>query len=315
MCEPLGGSTHSPPHGSWVIRPMRTRRAALRLSCMATARINGVELFYELTGSGEPLVLVHGSWSDHHNWDPVASTLAESFRVLAFDRRGHSNSERPPGQGSVFEDADDLAGLIDELGLAPAHVAGNSFGAVIALRAATRRPEVFRSLIAHGHRCSRCWPGPSSMRRWRKCNGGSVLSPGCSRRRSRGCCATVRGDDRVRSGCLGRTARSGAARGVHRRRRRPFSTRCAIPRPPDGSRRAGGHRHTGAVDQRNRRRCPSRTRRRHGGGGPAAIHRARHDRRRGPRTYGGVPARFVDLVRTFGGPAAGRAEATTPPRR
>jgi pimeloyl-ACP methyl ester carboxylesterase len=49
----------------------------------------------------------------------------------------------------VFEDADDLAGLINELGFAPAHVAGNSFGAAIALRAAARRPDVFRSLIVH----------------------------------------------------------------------------------------------------------------------------------------------------------------------
>jgi pimeloyl-ACP methyl ester carboxylesterase len=102
-----------------------------------------------LSGSGEPLVLVHGSWGDHHNWDPVVSAFAESFRVLAYDRRGHSASDRPAGQGSVFEDADDLAGLIDELGLAPAHVAGNSAGAAIVLRAATRRPDVFRSLIAH----------------------------------------------------------------------------------------------------------------------------------------------------------------------
>ncbi len=116
---------------------------------MSAARVNGVELYYELNGSGEPLVLVHGSWGDHHNWDGVVPPLAESFRVLAYDRRGHSASERPAGQGSVFEDADDLAGLIDELGLGPAHVAGNSFGAVTALRAATRRPEVFRSLIAH----------------------------------------------------------------------------------------------------------------------------------------------------------------------
>ena len=116
---------------------------------MSAARVNGVELYYELNGSGEPLVLVHGSWGDHHNWDAVVSPLAESFRVLAYDRRGHSASERPARQGSVFEDADDLAGLIDELGLGPAHVAGNSFGAVTALRAATRRPEVFRSLIAH----------------------------------------------------------------------------------------------------------------------------------------------------------------------
>jgi pimeloyl-ACP methyl ester carboxylesterase len=116
---------------------------------VSAARINGVELYYELSGSGEPLVLVHGSWGDHHNWDAVVPALAESFRVLAYDRRGHSASERPAGQGNVFEDADDLAGLIDELGLAPAHVAGNSFGAAIVLRAATRRPQVFRTLIAH----------------------------------------------------------------------------------------------------------------------------------------------------------------------
>jgi pimeloyl-ACP methyl ester carboxylesterase len=116
---------------------------------MSAARVNGVELYYELSGSGEPLVLVHGSWGDHHNWDAVASALAESFRLLAYDRRGHSASERPVGQGSVFDDADDLAGLIDELGFGPAHVAGNSFGAAIALRAAARRPEVFRSLIVH----------------------------------------------------------------------------------------------------------------------------------------------------------------------
>jgi pimeloyl-ACP methyl ester carboxylesterase len=116
---------------------------------MPAARINGVELFYELSGSAEPLVLVHGSWGDHHNWDPVVPALAESFQVLAYDRRGHSASERPAGQGSVFEDADDLAGLIDELALAPAHVAGNSGGAAIALHAATRRPDVFRSLIVH----------------------------------------------------------------------------------------------------------------------------------------------------------------------
>jgi pimeloyl-ACP methyl ester carboxylesterase len=113
------------------------------------ARINGVELRYELSGSGDPLVLVHGSWGDHHNWDPVVPALAESFQVLAYDRRGHSASERPAGQGSVFEDADDLAGLIDQLGVAPAHVAGNSAGAAIVLRAATRTPEIFRSMIVH----------------------------------------------------------------------------------------------------------------------------------------------------------------------
>jgi len=111
--------------------------------------VNGVELYCELSGSGDPLVLVHGSWADHHNWDPVVGLLARSFRVLTYDRRGHGESERPDGPGSVFEDADDLAALIEELDLAPAHVAGNSFGAAVVLRAAVRHPHVYRSLIAH----------------------------------------------------------------------------------------------------------------------------------------------------------------------
>lgn len=116
---------------------------------MATKIINGVSIFYEAAGSGDPLILVHGSWTDHHSWDLVAPELARHFHVITYDRRGHSQSERPEGQGSVREDAADLAALIEELGLAPAHVAGNSFGASITLRLASERPELFRTLIAH----------------------------------------------------------------------------------------------------------------------------------------------------------------------
>jgi pimeloyl-ACP methyl ester carboxylesterase len=116
---------------------------------MSDAHVNDVDLHYELSGSGPPLVLVHGSWGDHHNWDLVVPTLSESFQVLTYDRRGHSASERPETQGSVFEDADDLAALVEQLGLAPAHIGGNSFGAAITLRAASRRPDIFRTLIAH----------------------------------------------------------------------------------------------------------------------------------------------------------------------
>ncbi|MFB8774865.1 alpha/beta fold hydrolase [Streptomyces broussonetiae] len=116
---------------------------------MASVRVNGVGLFYETAGAGEPLVLVHGSWGDHHSWEPVLPDLVQRYRVLVYDRRGHSRSERPPGQGSRAEDEDDLAALMDELGIAPAFVAGNSFGASIVLGLATRRPELFRGLIAH----------------------------------------------------------------------------------------------------------------------------------------------------------------------
>jgi pimeloyl-ACP methyl ester carboxylesterase len=110
---------------------------------------NGVRLHYELTGDGEPLVLVHGSWGDATNWGLVAPGLADSFRLLVYDRRGHSRSERPGTPGSIDEDGDDLVALLEALDLAPAHVVTNSYGGNIALRLATRRPDVFRSLCCH----------------------------------------------------------------------------------------------------------------------------------------------------------------------
>jgi pimeloyl-ACP methyl ester carboxylesterase len=117
---------------------------------MPLEKINGVKIRYEDSGtSGPPLVLVHGSWGSHHNWDLVAPQLAESFRVVRYDRRGHSESERPPGQGSIHEDVADLAALIEHLDLAPACVAGNSWGAILTLRLAIKRPDLLRAIACH----------------------------------------------------------------------------------------------------------------------------------------------------------------------
>lgn len=116
---------------------------------MPEAEVNGVRIYYELHGSGEPLALVHGSWADATGWGLVVPGLAESFRVLVYDRRGHSRSERPGTPGSVHEDGDDLAALLEALELAPARVATNSYGGNIALRLAGRRPDLFRSLSCH----------------------------------------------------------------------------------------------------------------------------------------------------------------------
>jgi pimeloyl-ACP methyl ester carboxylesterase len=112
--------------------------------------VNDVRIAYADTrGAGVPLVLVHGSWGSHHNWDPVVPGLAEHFRVLSYDRRGHSDSERPPAEGHFSEDVADLAALIEQLGLAPAWVVGNSAGAVITLQLAAARPDVLRGIVVH----------------------------------------------------------------------------------------------------------------------------------------------------------------------
>jgi pimeloyl-ACP methyl ester carboxylesterase len=116
---------------------------------MPEVEVNGVRLYYELRGNGEPLALVHGAWVDATVWRFVVPGLAENFRVLSYDRRGHSRSERPVSQGSFDEDGDDLAALLEALELAPAHVVTNSGGGNIALRLATRRPDLFRSVSCH----------------------------------------------------------------------------------------------------------------------------------------------------------------------
>jgi len=117
---------------------------------MATTQVNGVSIWSEKQGtSGTPVVLVHGSWGDHHNWDLVAPRLAEAHAVVTYGRRGHSQSQRLASQGSVHDDAADLAALIEQTGIAPAHVVGNSFGAIISLRLAAERPDLIRSLIIH----------------------------------------------------------------------------------------------------------------------------------------------------------------------
>lgn len=117
---------------------------------MPVEEANGVGLYYELRGErGEPMVLIHGAWFDHHNWDPVVPELSRSFRVLTYDRRGHGNSQRVATLGSMEEDAADASALLDRLGLAPAHVVGQSTGAIVALRLAVRRPQGVRSLSVH----------------------------------------------------------------------------------------------------------------------------------------------------------------------
>ncbi len=117
---------------------------------MPIAEANGVDLYYELHGEhGDPMALVHGAWFDHHNWDAVVPELSRDFRVLTYDRRGHGRSGRVAAQGSMEEDAADASELLARLGMAPAHVVGQSTGAIVALTLAAKHPEVARSLAVH----------------------------------------------------------------------------------------------------------------------------------------------------------------------
>jgi pimeloyl-ACP methyl ester carboxylesterase len=111
--------------------------------------VNAVRLEVQDAGHGAPIVLVHGSWDDRHVWALVEDDLAKSFRVVSYDRRGHTDSEDSPEPGTRRDDEDDLAALIEARGLAPANLVGSSFGGSITLGLAARRPELVRSVCAH----------------------------------------------------------------------------------------------------------------------------------------------------------------------
>ncbi len=117
----------------------------------ATVEVNGAQLYHEIRGKGPSLIFISGSLGDAGGWDRVAELLADEFTVVAYDRRGNSRSPRPIGWDttSIEEQADDAAGLIEALGLAPAAVYGNSSGGTIALDLALRHPEAVRGAILH----------------------------------------------------------------------------------------------------------------------------------------------------------------------
>ena len=114
---------------------------------MPVATVNGVRLAYEDEGSGPPLVLVHGSWTNRHSFDLVAPGLAKRFRVARHDRRGHSESEAR--EGTLEDDAADIAALAEALDMGPFHLACSSRGGVIGLKLAAARPDLVRSIVCH----------------------------------------------------------------------------------------------------------------------------------------------------------------------
>jgi len=115
---------------------------------MSEIRVNGVSLYYEEHGAGEPIVGVHGGGSSAAMWVAAAPELAKHGRTILYDRRGSFRSERPePYATDVHEQADDAAALIDALATAPAIVIGRSYGGAIAVDLALRYPDHVRALV------------------------------------------------------------------------------------------------------------------------------------------------------------------------
>lgn len=111
--------------------------------------IGPVKLAFIEGGVGEPIIFIHGSWDDHNSWDKVFKILQQNYRVIAYDRRGHSASTNIDGQGSIYQDVNDVIGLMGSLGLDAAHIIGHSYGANIAIALCGQAPKKIKSIFIH----------------------------------------------------------------------------------------------------------------------------------------------------------------------
>ena len=113
------------------------------------ALVNGVELHYIEKGSGAPVIFVHGGLEDYRAWADQVEAFSKRYHAVAYSRRYNFPNARTAlaDDYSASADAQDLAALIKQLGLAPAHVVGYSYGAYAALFLALGHPELVRSLV------------------------------------------------------------------------------------------------------------------------------------------------------------------------
>jgi 3-oxoadipate enol-lactonase len=113
---------------------------------MPRTTVDGCELHYEITGRGEPVVLLHGLGSCSLDWEHQMPALKERYTVIALDVRGHGQSGKPRGPYSMSLFARDVAQVLQKLALGPAHVIGISMGGMIAFQLAVDAPRLVRTL-------------------------------------------------------------------------------------------------------------------------------------------------------------------------
>lgn len=101
---------------------------------MPHATINGVELFYEESGRGEPILFHHGYTGSHDSWPPVIARLDDRYRCIMLDSRGAGDSARPDDGYTLAQFAQDVVGMADHLGLDRFTYVGHSMGGVIGMQ-------------------------------------------------------------------------------------------------------------------------------------------------------------------------------------
>lgn len=114
---------------------------------MPTIKSNSINMYYEVHGSGQPLLFIHGLGSSSRDWEFQVQEFSKTYQVITYDLRGHGKSDKPAGPYSMFMFASDTAGLLKGLGIEAAHVVGLSLGGGVAFQLAIDSPELVKTLV------------------------------------------------------------------------------------------------------------------------------------------------------------------------
>jgi pimeloyl-ACP methyl ester carboxylesterase len=114
---------------------------------MPTINANGITLYYEERGTGDPLILIMGLGAPGSRWEDHVSYYASAFRCITIDNRGADQSDRPQGPYTTRMMAEDIAGLMRALDIEHAYIAGISMGSAIAQELALSYPNMVRSMV------------------------------------------------------------------------------------------------------------------------------------------------------------------------
>lgn len=114
---------------------------------MPKIQSNGINLYYEIHGEGQPLLFIHGLGSSARDWEFQVQEFAKSYKVITFDLRGHGQSDKPAGRYTMSMFAADTVGLLKALGVKSPHVVGLSLGGGVAFQMAVDASLPFKSLV------------------------------------------------------------------------------------------------------------------------------------------------------------------------
>jgi pimeloyl-ACP methyl ester carboxylesterase len=119
---------------------------------MPMAPVNGVRLYYEVTGSGYPLLFAHEFAGDYRSWEPQVRHFARRYQVITYNARGYPPSDVPEDVDAYSQElaAQDIVGLLQHLSIAQAHLVGLSMGGYAVLHVGLSHPSVARSLVVAG---------------------------------------------------------------------------------------------------------------------------------------------------------------------